>query len=46
MVADQRLSGLGEAVPGSGHFQKLFALLPRRHLPGEYPALLGVFPVL
>jgi hypothetical protein len=46
MIADQRLSGLGEAVPSPGHLQKLIALLPFGQLPGKYPAFLSMLAIL
>ena len=46
MSMNQSLSRVSKAVPGSGHFQKLVALLARRYLLGEGPTLLGVLTIL
>ena len=45
MIADQRRPGLGEVVPGFGHFQELIALLSSGQLPGKRPTLLGMLAI-
>jgi hypothetical protein len=46
MIADQRHSDLGKAVPGPGHLQELIGLLPFGQLPGMHLALLGMLTIL
>lgn len=46
MVPDQLLPIRGEVVPGSGHFQKLIALLALKHLLREHSAFCSVFAIL
>ena len=46
MALDQFLPYGSKAVPGSGHLQKLLALVSRRHLPREPSAFLSVLSVL
>ena len=45
MLTDQLLPLNGQIFPSPGHFQKLIALIPLRHLLGKHPAFLGVLPV-
>jgi hypothetical protein len=42
MVLDQLFAIPGQIVPGTGHLQKLIALLSLRHLLGENPAFFSV----
>ncbi len=45
-MADQRLAGLRETVPGSRRLQKPMTLLPFGQLPGQQPAFLRVLVIL
>jgi hypothetical protein len=45
MITDQRRPGLGEVVPGFGHFQELIALLSSGQLPGKRPTFLGMLAI-